>query len=186
MMPIGQSKAMWQCKWRHLVAKLVTNASTWWPKLEPMEYLTWIFFLTEFAFFFAGKIAQIIESIPCFCFRVTAVFVRGHVRPTKKSSLTPLGGHRLALSARRLDNDDNVGWNDGDDGILMDDEHDQKHTILLLPTNSDMDNPLARSTSCYHLLFFLPRRRLHKDVFGGSPCSVQACSNNTVPARPSY
>ena len=31
--------AMWQCKWRHLVAKLVTNTSsaTWWPKLEPMQ-----------------------------------------------------------------------------------------------------------------------------------------------------
>ena len=27
-----------QCKWRHLVAKIGTNASsaTWWPKLEPM------------------------------------------------------------------------------------------------------------------------------------------------------
>ena len=29
----------WQCKRRHLVAKLVTNASsaTWWPKLEPIQ-----------------------------------------------------------------------------------------------------------------------------------------------------
>ena len=26
--PIGQSKAIWQFKWRHLVAKLVTNASS--------------------------------------------------------------------------------------------------------------------------------------------------------------
>ena len=35
MMLKGQSKAMWQCKWRHLVTKLVTNASSaiWWPKL---------------------------------------------------------------------------------------------------------------------------------------------------------
>ena len=24
---IGQSQAMWQCKWRHLVAKIETNAS---------------------------------------------------------------------------------------------------------------------------------------------------------------
>ena len=31
----GQSQAMWQCKWRHLVAKIETNASgnTWWPNL---------------------------------------------------------------------------------------------------------------------------------------------------------
>ena len=30
---------MWQCKWRHLVATFVTNASntTCWPKLEPMQ-----------------------------------------------------------------------------------------------------------------------------------------------------
>ena len=30
--------SMWQCKWRHRMTKLVTNASsaTWWPKLEPM------------------------------------------------------------------------------------------------------------------------------------------------------
>ena len=39
MMSIGQSMAMWQCKWRHRMTKLVTNASstTWWPKLEPMQ-----------------------------------------------------------------------------------------------------------------------------------------------------
>ena len=30
---------MWQCKWRHLVAKLVTNASsaTWWLNLQSMQ-----------------------------------------------------------------------------------------------------------------------------------------------------
>ena len=51
---------MWQCKWRHLVAKLVTNASSaaWWPKLKSMESLTWIFFLTEFVFFLAGEITS--------------------------------------------------------------------------------------------------------------------------------
>ena len=33
------NKSMWQCKRRHLMAKLVTNASsaTWWPTLEPMQ-----------------------------------------------------------------------------------------------------------------------------------------------------
>ena len=41
-----------------------------------------------------------------FCFRVKPVFARGPVRRAKKSSPTPLGGHRLpvtalALSARR-------------------------------------------------------------------------------------
>ena len=31
----GQSQAMWQCKWCHLVAKIETSASgnTWWPNL---------------------------------------------------------------------------------------------------------------------------------------------------------
>ena len=31
----GQSQAMWQCKWHHLVAKIETNVSgnTWWPNL---------------------------------------------------------------------------------------------------------------------------------------------------------
>ena len=30
---------MWQCKWWHLVAKLVTIpcSATWWPKLEPVQ-----------------------------------------------------------------------------------------------------------------------------------------------------
>ena len=38
IMSIGQSKEIWECKWRHLVTKLVTNASSamWWEKLEPM------------------------------------------------------------------------------------------------------------------------------------------------------
>ena len=51
---------MWQCKWRHLVAKLVTNASSaaWWPKLKSMESLTWIFFSTEFVFFSTGEMTS--------------------------------------------------------------------------------------------------------------------------------
>ena len=38
IMPIGQSKAMWQCKWRNLVANFGTNARdiTWWPNFEPI------------------------------------------------------------------------------------------------------------------------------------------------------
>ena len=38
-MIIGQSKAMWQCKWPNLVANFRTNASgaTWWPNLELMQ-----------------------------------------------------------------------------------------------------------------------------------------------------
>ena len=35
---IGQSQAMWQCKWHNLVVKFVTYVTgvTWWPTLEPM------------------------------------------------------------------------------------------------------------------------------------------------------
>ena len=35
----GQSQAIWQCKWRHLVAKIETNAcgTTWWPKWELIQ-----------------------------------------------------------------------------------------------------------------------------------------------------
>ena len=35
MLPIGQSNAMWHCKWHHLVGKIVTNASgnIWWLNL---------------------------------------------------------------------------------------------------------------------------------------------------------
>ena len=52
--------AIWQLKWRHLVAKLVTNASSaaWWPKLKSMESLTWIFFSTEFVFFSTGEMTS--------------------------------------------------------------------------------------------------------------------------------
>ena len=37
-MPIGQSKAMWQCKWCHLVAKFGTNANCaiWLPNSDLM------------------------------------------------------------------------------------------------------------------------------------------------------
>ena len=36
---MNNDKAMWQYKWRHLVAKLITYASgaIWWPNLEPMQ-----------------------------------------------------------------------------------------------------------------------------------------------------
>ena len=37
IMPIGQSKAMLQCKWHYLVAKIVTNAMGW--------FISWWFFL---------------------------------------------------------------------------------------------------------------------------------------------
>ena len=39
IMPIGQSKAMWQRKWRNLVANFAKNASgaTWWPNFEPIQ-----------------------------------------------------------------------------------------------------------------------------------------------------
>ena len=39
IMPIGQSKAMWQFKWCHMVAKFLTYASgtNWWSNLEPMQ-----------------------------------------------------------------------------------------------------------------------------------------------------
>ena len=45
------------CKWRHLVAKFVTNASgaTWWPNFEPMQVA---FFLL------AEEIIQVEEAIP--------------------------------------------------------------------------------------------------------------------------
>ena len=38
IMPIGQSKAMWQYKWLNMVGKFVTNASgaIWWPNVQPM------------------------------------------------------------------------------------------------------------------------------------------------------
>ena len=57
--------SIWIFKWRHLVGKFRTNAgSVIWPKLEPMECLTWIFLSTEFACFVAGEIIQVIEAIP--------------------------------------------------------------------------------------------------------------------------
>ena len=56
---------IWIFKWRHLVGKFRTNAgSVIWPKLEPMECLTWIFISTEFACFVAGEINQVIEAMP--------------------------------------------------------------------------------------------------------------------------
>ena len=57
--------SIWIFKWRHLVGKFRTNAgSVIWPKLEPMECLTWIFLSTEFACFVAGEINQVIEAMP--------------------------------------------------------------------------------------------------------------------------
>ena len=39
MMNVGQSKNWNQCKWRHLVAKFITNASdaNCWPNFQPMQ-----------------------------------------------------------------------------------------------------------------------------------------------------
>ena len=39
IMPIRQSKIIWQCKWPNLVTKFVTYASgaTWWPTFEPIQ-----------------------------------------------------------------------------------------------------------------------------------------------------
>ena len=39
----GQSKAMWQCMWRYLVAIFGINASgaIWWPNLQPMQGAIW-------------------------------------------------------------------------------------------------------------------------------------------------
>ena len=36
---IWQTWAMWQCRWRRLVAKFSTNASgsIWWPNVKPMQ-----------------------------------------------------------------------------------------------------------------------------------------------------
>ena len=45
-------KGMWQCKWRHLVAKLLSNATSTSLYLE-------FSFLTEFKFFLAGEITQV-------------------------------------------------------------------------------------------------------------------------------
>ena len=51
--------------WRHLVGRFRTNAgNVIWPKLEPMECLTWIFLPSEFACFVAGEIIQVIEAMP--------------------------------------------------------------------------------------------------------------------------
>ena len=57
------------CKWRHLVAKFVTDASgaTWWPNLEPMQVA---FFLL------AGEITQVKETIPWV--RATLIVARAH------------------------------------------------------------------------------------------------------------
>ena len=47
------------------MGKFRTNAgSVIWPKLEPMECLTWIFLSSEFASFVAGEIIQVIEAMP--------------------------------------------------------------------------------------------------------------------------
>ena len=35
-----------------------------WPKLKPMECLTWIFLSSEFACFVAGEMIQVIEAMP--------------------------------------------------------------------------------------------------------------------------
>ena len=37
--PIRKSQAIWQCMWRHLVAKVLTNASgaTWWLNFQQMH-----------------------------------------------------------------------------------------------------------------------------------------------------
>ena len=42
IMPIGQSKAMWQRKLRNLVANFANNASgaTWWPNAKPIQVVT--------------------------------------------------------------------------------------------------------------------------------------------------
>ena len=47
------------------MGKFRTNAgSVIWPKLEPMECLTWIFLSGEFACFVAGELSQVIEAMP--------------------------------------------------------------------------------------------------------------------------
>ena len=57
--------SIWIFKWRHLVGKFRTNAvsAIWWPKLEPMERLSWIFLSSEFSCFEAGEIIQVIETL---------------------------------------------------------------------------------------------------------------------------
>ena len=57
--------SIWIFKWRHLMGKFRINAgSVIWPKLEPMECLTWTFLPIEFAYFVAGEIIQVIEAMP--------------------------------------------------------------------------------------------------------------------------
>ena len=51
----GQSQAMWQCKWRHLVAKIETNAS--WKKLKKIEE-------KKIEKFKEKKITQVLNLIP--------------------------------------------------------------------------------------------------------------------------
>ena len=69
------------------MGKFRTNADcVIWPKLEPMECLTWIFLSSEFACFVAGEIIEVREAMPgsvvplaMFCWKVRRIRVMIYV-----------------------------------------------------------------------------------------------------------